>query len=476
MPCVMVIFGASGDLTKRKLIPALYKLGYEGLLDERFSIVGFARTQKTHEQFRNEMREAVLSAIGEQAFSQKAWDSLARRLYYFVGRYDEIESYRELHRFLEDPEAGCGCGRYLYYVALPPRVTESVLRLLKQSGCVPRGEGELAPRIMIEKPFGMDLESARRQNKLLLSLFEESKIYRIDHYIAKDTVRNLLVFRFANAIFEPVWNRHYIDNVQITAGEEIGVEGRGAFYDEVGVVRDMVQSHVLQVLSFVAMEPPLGGDIESVRDKKVEVFRAIAPPGKGDFVFGQYRGYRNEPDVRKDSTTPTFVAGRFFIENWRWHGVPFYIRTGKRLAKKVTEVVIEFKRVPLCILPDQEMCAYVRPNMLVIRIQPDEGIKLCFSVQVPGRDDRAGQANLDFRYAELGQRLSEAYERVLLDGMLGRPGLFWRADGIESAWRVVEPMLEEPALEDLPSYEPGSSGPEESEELLRRDGRAWLTA
>ena len=472
----MVLFGASGDLTSRKLIPALYNLERDGLLPEAFTIVGFGRTEKSHERFRQEMREAVQSHCRARSVSRDVQRKFFARIHYVSGQYDDPQSFRRLREFLAGLAGHKGCGHLLYYVALPPSVAETVLQCMKSTGLVPPPSANAGARIMMEKPFGVDLASAQRLNRLLAGMFDESQVYRVDHYLAKETIQTILVFRFANAIFEPLWNNRYVDNVQITAAEDLGVEGRGGYYEEAGVVRDMVQNHVLQVLALIAMESPVAGDPGSLHDKKLEVFKSLAPVLHEDHIFGQYEGYRQEPKVGANSRTPTFVALRLLVNNWRWQGVPFYIRSGKALARKLTAVVIQFKNVPLCVLPDEEACQMIQPNVLVLRIQPDEGIGIRFSAKVPGREYRVGSAQLDFRYADFGAPMPEAYERIILDGLRGVPTLFWRGDCVEAAWRAITPLLAPaPAgTAALPSYPRGTWGPAAADTLLQQDRRAWL--
>lgn len=473
---IMIIFGASGDLTRRKLMPALFNLDGDGLFNKGFSIVGFARTNNGEEAFRDEMREGVEQFSRRNPFPRSAWRQFASRLHYHVGNYDDPASFEALKHLLRDIGQATGARAHLYYFALPPNASEAVLRCMKETGLVDSFRDKADVRVMVEKPFGLDYEGARRLNRALEQIFDESQIHRIDHYLAKDTIRNLLVFRFANSIFEPVWNRAYIDNVQITAAERIGIEGRGGYYEESGVVRDMVQNHILQVMALTAMEPPLAGDVESVRDKTVEVFKSLAPVEPQDFVFGQYRGYRDERNVDRQSSVPTFVALKLSINNWRWEGVPFYIRSGKALGRKVTEVTIRFKDVPLSIFGNVSKIKE-HPNTLVVRLQPDEGIRLSFLTKLPGREDAFGPAHMDFRYASMGLEMPEAYERIVVDGLHGRRALFWRADGIEAAWRVVEPLLALPKTGlELPVYDRGSWGPKEAGRLLQNDGRRWLSS
>lgn len=472
----VVVFGASGDLARRKLFPALYALEKQDRFAKNFEVIGFGRTPMTDEQFRGRAEEA-LRKHADLSPEEKAWNRFTRRLHYQEGRYDDLDSLRALKDRVENVGDPGGCGCLLYYLAVPPQVSETLLDQMRRLDMGSRFPAEGSPRLLFEKPFGLGLDGARRLNGLLARLFTESQVYRIDHYLAKDTVQNLLVLRFGNLLFEPLWNRHYIDNVQITAAEDIGLEGRGGYYDSAGVVRDMLQNHVLQVLALVAMEPPVAGRAESVRDRKVDVFRSLSSLRDEDFVLGQYDGYLEEPDVADDSTTPTFAAVRLNIDNWRWQGVPFFLRAGKRLAAKVTEVVVCFKEVPACVLGGPEPCA-VPPNALVIRIQPDEGVRLRFATKVPGYEDRITPTHLDFRYASLGKALPEAYERVLLECLRGDPALFWRSDAIEEAWKAVAPLLESSREREearLLGYAPGSWGPSKAADLLHRRGRTWLT-
>jgi glucose-6-phosphate 1-dehydrogenase len=470
-PCVVAVFGASGDLTRRKLMPALFRLDAERRLHERFAVVGFARSELGDDAFRRAVREGLAEHAGA---SGEAVDRFVSRLHYVAGGYDDDRALAALRAKLDAVAGARAERRELYYFALPPTVVETLLAHMKTSGFVPQPRGEGSAKIMVEKPFGHNLASARRLNALLAGLVDERCVYRIDHYLAKDTVRNLLVLRFTNAVFEPLWNRYHIDNVQITAAEDIALEGRGSYYEEAGVVRDMLQNHVMQVLALVAMEPPVAHDAESVRDRTVEIFKSLSVVEPDHFVLGQYRGYRDEKNVRPDSAMPTFAAMKLHIDNWRWHGVPFYIRSGKALARKVTEIVVCFKSVPLCVVGDQRSCAALQPNRLAVRIQPDEGMRLSFVTRTPGVDEHVAEAHMNFRYAELGGAPAGGYERVILDGIEGRPSLFWRNDGIEVAWRAVEPILDRQGHQELATYEPGTWGPAASTELLARDGRRWF--
>ncbi len=466
-PDTLVLFGASGDLTQRKLLPALYQLYRAGRLPEGFRLVGYGRADMDDAAFRNLAGESLVKfGPGKDG----DYSSFLAELYYRRGGYNDDEGLARLSEALRDRQAP------IYYLALPPSTTEEVLNDMAQ-GKLPTENA----RIMLEKPFGIDIDSARRFNRMLAGSFPESHIHRIDHYLAKDTVRNLLVFRFANILFEPIWHRHYVDHIQVSATETIGVENRGGFYDGVGVVRDMLQNHVLLMLAFAAMEPPLAGDSESIRDRLADLLQSINPPGPNDFLFGQYKGYREAKGVRPDSTTPTFSAVRLYINNWRWYGVPIYLMSGKCLDERVSEITLVFKQIPVCLL-ENDVCPRIMPCILTLRIHPSEGIRLTLGVKAPGYVDDVLPANLDVRYIDLlnsgngkeDKQLFSGYERVLLDALGGRPGLSWRADGIESAWRIVEPILAgEKAGIKPTSYPAGSSGAVLAGSLLARDGRQW---
>ncbi len=471
--CIMLIFGASGDLTKRKLIPALYELDSNDLLHPNFKVIGISRREKSNQQFRDEMKNGLKEFLPSGNFDKKICERLSERLFYQSGSITDADSLNRLSDYIKSLQNNNVEPDPLIYLALPPSTIAEGLKVMKSIDFISTLGGEA--KALVEKPFGRDVKTAEELNQLLAQQFDESRIYRIDHYLAKDTVRNLMIFRFANAIFEPLWNRNYIDHIQITAAETIGVEGRGGFYEDSGIVRDMLQNHVMQVLSLIAMEPPLAGNDESIREKKTEIFQSIEPILKNDFAFGQYEGYRDETNVDPKSLTPTFVALRLLINNWRWHDVPFYIRTGKNLAKKVSEVIVQFKRVPLCIFSDEKACQNVHPNKLIIRLQPDEGIKLSFTVRVPGMENDITESKLGFDYKDLCKPTSGGYEQVILDGMRGKPSLFWNAKGIEASWRVVTPLLDVPVGTEFPNYKPGTWGPEAASKLIQKDGRKWLS-
>ena len=487
-PCAVVIFGASGDLTKRKLIPALYQLTQQRLIPAGFAVVGVARQLMSDDEFRKQMRAAVSEQADTEEVDEAVWQSFAAGLFYIQGDFAELETYKTLGQALARIEAERGtAGNRIFYLATAPDFFGVIAKQLGTSGLA-RPEGQAWTRIIVEKPFGHDLESARALNAELATVFREDQVYRIDHYLGKETVQNLLVFRFANSIFEPLWNREYIDHVQITNAEALGVEGRGAFYEKAGAVRDMIQSHVFQVTSLIAMEPPASLSADSIRDEKIKAMaavRAIPYERVNDFaVRGQYGpgfvlgekvgGYQEEPGVDPKSSTETYAALKIHIDNPRWQDVPFYLRSGKRLSRRMTEIAIQFKKSPHhlfseCDAPDE-------PNVLVLRIQPNEGITLRFAAKLPGQAMRIRWVNMDFRYgSSFGVEPPEAYERLLLDCMLGDSTLYARRDMTERGWEIVTPMLEawkEPAP-DFPDYEAGSSGPRSADELIEKDGREW---
>lgn len=484
--CAMVIFGASGDLARRKLIPALYELALHQCLGRHFAIVGFARTPMSDDAFRDAAAEAVRkSSVGRPLDGEKLRDFL-RGFTYVAGDYAAPEAFQRLKQHAGDLDHQLHLeGNRLYYLATPPEVYPSVIEQLGNAHMAHSQDGRSWTRIIVEKPYGHDLASARQLNRSVLEVFEESQVYRIDHYLGKDTVQNLLVLRFGNGIFEPLWNRNYVDHVQITAAESLGVETRAAFYENTGAVRDMIQSHVLQLTSLVALEPPSAFDATAVRNEKIKLLQAIRPftpeTAARDVVRGQYGpgvigghpvvGYRQEPGVHGDSVTETFTAARLAIDNWRWADVPFYIRTGKRLSRAVTEIAIQFRRAPHLVFRGQGLDT----NALVLNVQPEEGISIRFHAKFPGPDMRLKDVAMDFSYpSEFGARHS-AYTTLLNDCMRGDATLFDRADGLEAAWALVDPILQAWSGSDapVPTYAAGSWGPRESDELLERDGRRW---
>jgi glucose-6-phosphate 1-dehydrogenase len=486
-PCAIVIFGATGDLTRRKLIPALFRLYQQRLIPAEFTIIGVALHTHSDEEFRAIMRDAVLEFGDKDLFDEPAWNSFAAALYYLDGEFNSNEIYQSLKgRLAEIEQTRATQGNRIFYLATAPNFFGTIAKKLGDAGLAQSDSGWT--RIIIEKPFGHDLESARALNDELSSIFKENQIYRIDHYLGKETVQNLLVFRFANSIFEPVWNRQYIDHIQVTNAETVGVEGRGSYYDKAGVMRDMIQNHVFQLISLIAMEPPVSLHANSIRDEKIKAMQAvrlIVEDQVKDFaVRGQYgpgyvlgetvAGYREEPGVDKNSTTETLAALKLYIDNWRWAGVPFYIRSGKRLQKRVTEIAIQFKDVPHRLFTEAD--SPLEPNILAIRIQPNEGITLRFGAKLPGQTLRIRWVNMDFRYgASFGVKAPEAYERLLLDCMLGDSTLYARRDMVERGWEIVNPILSawmEPAR-DFPDYEAGSWGSKATFELIERDGREW---
>jgi glucose-6-phosphate 1-dehydrogenase len=485
-PIVVVIFGASGDLTKRKLLPALFHLEQAGLLPEEFAIVGVAR-RPLQDSFAADMKDGILKFGGVKDGAEHLDDFIARVKYHAMN-FDDAAGYEQLKDLLGkiDEEHGTQ-GNRLFYLATAPEYFADIIDHLGATGMAKPKTGEV--RAIIEKPFGHDLESARALNDNINKVFDESQIFRIDHYLGKETVQNILVFRFANGIFEPVWNRNFIDHVEITAAESIGIEGRGPFYEKAGTLRDVVQNHVMELLSFVAMEPPVSFEAESVRGEKVKVWRAIKPIPIEDTVRGQYgpgkvgdesvKGYREEDRVSPKSVTETFAAIKLEIENWRWAGVPFYIRAGKRMAKRTTEITVVFKQPPMRLFNQSgnDPCDEIQPNLITMRIQPDEGISLRFGAKVPSTGMSVCPVVMDFNYAAaFGTSSANGYERLLLDAMLDDPTLFAHRDGVEATWALYTPVLEawakSPAT-DFPNYASGTWGPEASNELLRRDGREW---
>jgi glucose-6-phosphate 1-dehydrogenase len=487
--CALVIFGASGDLTKKKLLPALYNLRRQKLLPEGFAVVGAARTSQTTEDFRKQMRSDLEEYAGED-FEPGLWDWLESRLHYVRTDLSSLEDIRALGRKLSGDGRDHGTKEnVIFYLAVAPDFFAPVVKNLDEAGLT-QEDGGAFRRVIVEKPFGRDLASARELNRELRAVLSERQIYRIDHYLGKETVQNLLVFRFSNGIFEPIWNRRYVDHVELTVAETLGVEGRGSYYERAGALRDMVPNHVFQLISLVAMEPPVSFDADAVRDEQTKVLRAIQPMSEEEVltraVRGQYGAgsaggedlpdYRREPGVDPRSPTETFVAMKLEIDNWRWKDVPFYLRVGKAMRQRVSEITVAFKRPPFVLFRDTPI-EDLTPNELVINVQPDEGIQLSFNAKVPGATMKIGGVDMDFCYADhFGKAPATGYERLLYDAMLGDPTLFQLADMVENAWAVVAPILDVwqalPAR-NFPNYAAGTWGPKEAAELLERDGRRW---
>jgi glucose-6-phosphate 1-dehydrogenase len=479
-PCAIVIFGASGDLTRRKIFPALHSLAVRRLLPERFGIVGVARTEQTTKEWVAEMKKAV-KEYGRDELRADVWNDLAAGMRYVStdfaddrGEDHVLEALRDL-----DDRRGTG-GNRIYYLAVPPAAFETIVNELGE-----RRSSEGWTRLIVEKPFGHDQESARRLNQILLAHFSESEIFRIDHYLGKETVQNMLALRFANGIFEPIWNRQFIDHIQITVAESIGIEGRSAFYEQAGAIRDIFQNHLLQLVALTAMEPPIDFTADSVRNEKVKVLRSLHTPGPKSVVRGQYGrgfiegeevpGYREEDGVESDSNTETFVAAKLYVDNWRWADTPFYVRAGKRLPRRETTIAIQFQRAPHP--PFAEIAGEgLRPNVLLIHVQPDEGVSLAIGAKVPGAGMSIRTVHMDFLYGGAFRTgLPEAYERLILDAMLGDATLFTRADEVDEQWALVDSVVAAWKRDrpNFPNYPAGTWGPAAADSLIQRDGRSW---
>jgi len=495
--CTMVICGATGDLTERKLGPALYNTLLGGFLPPEFTVVGFARRDLTDEQFARHLMDGINEHSRNRPVNEAIWSSFARGIEYHRGDFDDPAAYAELAKRLDRIDRDRGtAGNRLFYLAVPPALYPEIVNHLGQAGLAASGADRRAgskrgwTRVIVEKPFGYDLASARRLNHEIAEVFDEDQVYRIDHYLGKETVQNLAVFRFGNGLFEPIWNRRYIDSVQITVAETVGIEGRGEFYDQTGALRDIVQNHGLQLMAMFAIEPPVEFAAQDLRDEKLKVLRAVKPMPiedvashtvRGQYVSGWVEGekvasYRDEPEVAPESETETYVALRLAIDSWRWAGVPFYLRTGKAMTSRVTEIAVQFKRAPLALFARAGV-PQIDHNVLAIRIQPDEGILLRFGAKVPGQGLQIRSVNMDFRYgSSFAVDSPDAYETLLLDAMIGDASLFTRDDEVERAWEILEPILtawDSGQGGPLHFYGAGTWGPPAADELLERDGRAW---
>lgn len=491
-PCVLVIFGVTGDLTARKLVPALYNLTREGQLPSHFACVGFARRPKNHEQFRHEMYDAVSQHSRVKPIDQNLWNAFQEQIFYHQSEFDNDEGYESLKTFLEEIDARFGTkGNRVYYLSVPPSYFPLISEKLGKHGLIadPETTKDHWTRVIVEKPFGHDLDTAVELQKNLTQYFKEEQIYRIDHYLGKETVQNLLVMRFANSIFESIWNNKYIDHVQISFAEDLGIGTRGKLWEESGIIRDIVQNHLMQLLSLVAMEPPVNLKADSIRDEKVKVLQSIRPIKKEEMekyvIRGQYgpgfingepvKGYTQEANVDPNSSVETYMALQLFIDNWRWAGVPFYLRAGKRMPKRATEIAIVFKESPGILFrrtPNKDDA-----NVLVIRIQPDEGVSLRMNSKVPGIGNLIEPVKMDFRYSSyFGASPPEAYERLLIECMFGDSTLFAREDEVLASWDFITPIIEhwqEMRPHDFPNYAAGLWGPEAANDLIQRDGRSW---
>jgi glucose-6-phosphate 1-dehydrogenase len=475
-PCALVIFGANGDLTRRKLIPALYRLAYERRLPGGLAVIGNSRTPFTEDKFREHMRDAIRPFLEGMPLESEVWDAFARALHYVAGDIRDPGLYQAIGRKLGETEGSTG-GNVLFYMATQPSQYATIAAGIGAAGLNHHSGWR---RLVIEKPFGRDLESARELDRKLHRVFDEAQIYRIDHYLGKETVQNILAFRFGNGIFEPLWNRRYIDHIQITAAESIGVEGRGAYYQEAGALRDMVQNHLLQLMATIGMEPVAAYEAGAVRDERAKLLRSIRTMRHEEVdanaVAGQYEGFRQEPGVNADSQTDTYAAVTFFVDNWRWAGVPFYLRTGKRLPRRVTDIAIQYQAAPHAPFMEPAFGGTAfAPNLLVLRIQPEEGISLRFLSKQPGAGMRLRPVSMDFNYGASGGAGAWDYETLLLDAMAGDSTLYIRQDAVEASWTAVQPILDVWSGKrfDFPNYAAGTWGPAAADEMLARRGHVW---